>query len=265
MTEAAAILRARTGEAPVRTALVLGTGLGGIAAGFAEPAAVPFAELPGFPAGAVTGHAKRVVIGRFGGKRVAALEGRAHYYEAGNAAAMRVPIETLAALGVRTLVLTNAAGSLRTDMPPGHLMLIGDHINMTSLSPLVGEAGDERFVSMIDAYDPALRRLATQVAARRVVPLAEGVYMWFPGPELRDARGDPRRARPGCRCGGHVDGARDDHCAPLRPARGRVLGHDQFRSGSDGGRADARRGQGRRRHRGGGVDEPARGPGRGAR
>jgi purine-nucleoside phosphorylase len=194
MSEAAAILRARAGAEPVRTALVLGTGLGAVSARFAGASPVPFSELPGFPAGAVTGHAKRLTIGRFAGKRVAVLEGRAHYYEAGDIRAMRVPIETLAVLGVKTLVLTNAAGSLRTDMPPGSLMLVTDHINLTSANPLVGESGDERFVSMVDAYDPALRRLAAKVAASRGIPLAEGVYMWFPGPsfetpaEIRAAR-----------------------------------------------------------------------------
>jgi purine-nucleoside phosphorylase len=194
MSEAAAILRARAGAEPVRTALVLGTGLGTVSARFTDSAATAFSDLPGFPAGAVTGHAKRLSIGRFAGKRIAALEGRAHYYEVGDIHAMRIPIETLAALGVKTLVLTNAAGSLRMDLPPGSLMLIADHINLTSANPLVGESGDERFVSMVDAYDPALRLLAKQVAAARGIALAEGAYMWFPGPsfetpaEIRAAR-----------------------------------------------------------------------------
>ncbi|MBX6324321.1 MAG: purine-nucleoside phosphorylase [Rhodospirillaceae bacterium] len=174
--------------------MVLGTGLGGVTGRFAEAADVPFAELPGFPAGAVTGHAKRVSAGRFAGRRVVALEGRGHYYETGDAGVMRVPMETLAALGVRIVVLTNAAGSLRADMPPGSLMLIADHINLTAANPLIGEGGDERFVGMVDAYDPALRRLALRVAAARGIALAEGVYMWFPGPsfetpaEIRAAR-----------------------------------------------------------------------------
>jgi purine-nucleoside phosphorylase len=194
MSEAAKVLRARAGAAPVRTALVLGTGLGGVVARFADAAAVPFDELPGFPSGAVTGHAKRLTVGRFAGKRVVALEGRGHYYEAGDIKGMWAPLRALAALGVRTLVLTNAAGSLRMDMPPGHLMVLGDHINLTSANPLIGESGDERFVSMVDAYDPALRRLAGEVAARRGIALGEGVYMWFPGPsfetpaEVRAAR-----------------------------------------------------------------------------
>lgn len=194
MTEAAAILQARTGREPVDLALVLGTGLGSVTAGFAGSIAVPFADLPGFPAGAVTGHAKRVVVGRFAGRRVIALEGRAHYYESGDVRAMRIPIETLSALGVRTIVLTNAAGSLRADMPPGSLMLIDDHINLTSANPLIGEDGDARFVNMVDAYDPALRRVAINAARVRGIPLAQGVYMWFPGPsfetpaEIRAAR-----------------------------------------------------------------------------
>jgi purine-nucleoside phosphorylase len=184
MTQAAAILRARAGEAPLAAALVLGTGLGGVTARFADAVAVPFAELPGFPAGAVTGHAKRVVVGRFAGRRVLALEGRAHYYEAGDVRAMRAPLETLAALGVRTLVLTNAAGSLTEDSPPGSLMLVADHINLTVANPLIGESGDDRFVNMVDAYDPALRALARRVAQARGIALGEGVYMWLPGPSF---------------------------------------------------------------------------------
>jgi purine-nucleoside phosphorylase len=184
MTEAAEILRARAGAAPVGTALVLGTGLGNIVARFADAAAVPYAELPGFPSGPVTGHAKRITIGRFAGRRVAALEGRGHYYEGGDVRIMRIPLETLAALGVRTLVLTNAAGSLKPEMPPGHLMALTDHINLTAANSLIGDRGDERFVSMIDAYDPILRRLALKVAAARRIALAEGVYMWFPGPSF---------------------------------------------------------------------------------
>jgi purine-nucleoside phosphorylase len=194
MTQAAAILKARAGDKPVDTALVLGTGLGGVTARFADAVAVPFVDLPGFPAGAVTGHAKRVVVGEFGGRRAVALEGRAHYYEAGDVRAMHAPIETLAALGVRTLVLTNAAGSLRADLSPGSLMLIADHINLTVANPLIGESGDARFVNMVDAYDPSLRRLAAGAARARAIELAEGVYMWFPGPsfetpaEVRAAR-----------------------------------------------------------------------------
>lgn len=194
MTEAAAVLRARAGAGPFAAALVLGTGLGSVAARFTDAVAVPFAELPGFPAGAVTGHARRVTIGRFAGKRVVALEGRAHYYEAGDVRAMHVPLETLAALGVGTLVLTNAAGSLDEDMPPGSLMLVADHINITVANPLIGESGDARFVNMVDAYDPALRALARKAAQACGIALGEGVYMWFPGPsfetpaEIRAAR-----------------------------------------------------------------------------
>jgi purine-nucleoside phosphorylase len=194
MTEAAAILQARAGREPLAAALILGTGLGGVTARFAEAIAVPFAELPGFPAGDVSGHAKRAVVGSFAGRRVLALEGRAHYYETGDVRAMRAPIETLAALGVGAVVLTNAAGSLRAEMPPGRLMLIADHINLTGANPLIGETGDGRFVDMVDAYDPVLRRRAADAGRACGVALTEGVYMWFPGPsfetpaEIRAAR-----------------------------------------------------------------------------
>jgi purine-nucleoside phosphorylase len=184
MTEAAAILRDRAGAEAIMVGLVLGTGLGGVTTRFSESVSVPFTDLPGFPAGAVTGHARRVVVGRFAGRRVAALEGRAHYYETGDRHVMRTPLETLAVLGAKTLLLTNAAGSLREDIGPGGLMLIADHINLTVANPLIGETGDARFVNMVDAYDPALRRIAREVAGARGIPLPEGVYMWLPGPSF---------------------------------------------------------------------------------
>jgi purine-nucleoside phosphorylase len=122
------------------------------------------------------------------------LAGRAHAYETGRADAMRPPLETLAALGVRTLILTNAAGSLRDDMPPGAVMLIEDHINLTGLSPLTGEATDARFVGMSRAYDADMQAWLLAAAATEGVVLHRGVYMWFPGPsfetpaEIRAAR-----------------------------------------------------------------------------
>ena len=182
------------GVGRIACALVLGTGLGGIADAVTEAVAVPFAELPGFPPGAVTGHARRVVYGTLHGRKVLILQGRAHYYERGDAAAMRVPVGVLAALGAPPLVLTNAAGSLRGDLPPGSLALIADHINLSGANPLFGETGDARFVPMVDAYDPALRARLRAAAGTAGVALGEGVYAWFSGPsfetpaEIRMAR-----------------------------------------------------------------------------
>ena len=122
------------------------------------------------------------MVGDLEGVRVAVLGGRAHYYETGDAAAMRVPLETLAALGARRLILTNAAGSFRADIPPGELMLIADHINYSGLNPLIGEPTDRRFVAMADAYAPALRRALLAAAEAEGVALTEGVYAWYSGP-----------------------------------------------------------------------------------
>src|SRR5918994_7014619 len=109
-------------------ALVLGSGLGGLAGEMEDAVRIPYAELPGFPVSGVTGHAGEVVAGNFAGTPVLMLAGRAHYYDHGNAAAMRPVIETLAGIGITHLILTNAAGSLEPDMPPGSVRLVTDHI-----------------------------------------------------------------------------------------------------------------------------------------
>jgi purine-nucleoside phosphorylase len=124
------------------------------------------------------------VIGDLEGLRVAVLGGRAHYYERGDATVMRGPIETLGALGADRLLLTNAAGSFRADIPPGELMLIADHINFSGRNPLIGEPTDARFVNMVDAYDPDFRADLLAAAQAESVPLAEGVYAWYSGPSF---------------------------------------------------------------------------------
>ena len=148
---------------------------------------------PGFPHAGVSGHQPKLVIGDLEGVRVAVLGGRAHYYERGDPAAMRRPLETLRALGAERLILTNAAGSFRPDMPPGELMLLADHINFSGRNPLIGEATDARFVNMTDAYDPALRGALRDAAA------AEGVRARAkastPGTPARASRPRPRSAR----------------------------------------------------------------------
>ena len=132
------------------------------------------------------------MVGDLEGVRVAVLGGRAHYYETGDATVMRRPLEVLRALGAGTLILTNAAGSFRADIPPGELMLISDHINFSGRNPLIGEPTDARFVNMTDAYDPGLRRALAAAAAAEGVALPEGVYAWYSGPSLRDPGRDPR-------------------------------------------------------------------------
>lgn len=164
--------------------LVLGTGLGPLAEMIEDPVNVAYADIPGFPAGHVSGHAKQLVAGTLNGKRVVAYNGRAHYYEKGDSAAMRLPMATLAGLGCKTVLLTNAAGSLRAAVGPGQIALITDHINYSGRDPLIGDPHDERFVSLTNAYDPALRKLMQAVAKAEKVKLAEGVYVWFSGPSF---------------------------------------------------------------------------------
>lgn len=186
-------IRARAPGFEPRVAVVLGTGLGSFADEVEPVADIAYAELPGFPQPTVRGHAGQLRLGRIGALPVAVLRGRTHYYEFGKADGMLVAIETLAGLGCETLVLTNAAGSLRMDMPPGALMGITDHINFTGVNPLFGHP-ERRFVDMVDAYDPALLQQLGAAAKALGVRLHTGVYIWFCGPsfetpaEIRAAR-----------------------------------------------------------------------------
>jgi purine-nucleoside phosphorylase len=178
-----ATIRARAGAEPVALGLVLGSGLGHLADAV-EGVAIDYADLPGFPHAGVSGHNPRLVVGRLEGVRVAVLGGRAHYYERGDAGVMRAPLEALKGLGAERLILTNAAGSFRPDIPPGELMLLADHINVSGANPLIGEPTDARFVNMTDAYDPEMRRALAAAAVAEAVALAEGVYAWYSGPSF---------------------------------------------------------------------------------
>ncbi len=181
-TEAAfEVIQTRVPGASARVGLILGSGLGSLA-DLVDGTAIDYADLPGFPRAGVSGHSPKLVIGTLEGASVAVLGGREHYYEHGRADAMRVPLEVLAALGVETLILTNACGSFRPDIPPGNLMLLSDHINYAGLSPLIGEPTDRRFVNLTEAYDPELRAALRKHAKALGIPLVEGVYAWWPGP-----------------------------------------------------------------------------------
>ena len=190
----AQLLRRALPDFDFRVALVLGSGLGEIANDLGHRIAVPYSDLPGFPASGVSGHGGEVVGGMLDRSPVLILSGREHYYERGCADAMRVAIEALGHLGTETLILTNAAGSLREDMPPGSPMLITDHINLSGANPLIGEASDTRFLNMVDAYDPRIQSAFRAAAGHVGTPLHEGVYAWFSGPsfetpaEIRMAR-----------------------------------------------------------------------------
>ena len=191
---AAAALRKKLGRRRPTLAIVLGSSLGKVAEAVEAPLTVPFAKIPGFPKSTVSGHAGALIAGRIGSAEVLIVSGRVHYYEQGRPDAMRAIIETLANIGIRTLLLLNAAGTLNSNAPPGSLMLITDHINFSGTNPLIGEKGEERFVSLTSAYDRSLCDAIRRAAKAEAIELAEGTYMWFSGPsfetpaEIRAAR-----------------------------------------------------------------------------
>ena len=165
-------------------AVVLGSGWGDVTQHLQNVTRIPYAELDGFPQATVAGHSGELWLGTLGDQAVAVMSGRKHGYESGAVDGMALPLRTLQALGCHTLVQTNAAGSLRTSMPALSLMVIADHINLPQRSPLVGTTGSERFVGMVDAYAPALRQHAHQVAQAEGINLYEGVYLWAFGPQF---------------------------------------------------------------------------------
>ena len=183
------VIRNRAGETHISAAVVLGSGLAGLGGALEDKIAIPYSDLEGFPGfdhpeSGVSGHGRDLLIGTMGEKRIAILTGREHYYEHGNAAAMRPALETMLELGAKTLLLTNSAGSLDENVRPGNLMMLSDHINYAGANPLIGEAGDARFVNLVDAYDPGLRAKALDVAKSLNIALSEGVYMWYSGPSF---------------------------------------------------------------------------------
>jgi purine-nucleoside phosphorylase len=177
-------IRAAVGAQPPEVAAVLGSGWNALADQVQDAVRIPYSELPGFPHVGVDGHAGALLLGHLSGRKVALLCGRQHAYETGRADAMACAVRTLAQLGCKVLVLTNAAGSLDAAMRPGELMLLTDHLNMTQLSPLVGEPGSTRFVDMGGAYDDALRATARVQAGLAGIAVHEGVYAWMMGPQF---------------------------------------------------------------------------------
>jgi purine-nucleoside phosphorylase len=171
------------GEAPV-AAIILGSGLGGLAKQIAHAAAVTFGEIPGFPSATVAGHAGALIVGRVAGRPILALAGRFHMYEGHDVRLVALPVRVVHALGARTLIVSNAAGGVRRTFRPGDLMLIDDHINLMFRNPLVGplEQGEERFPDMSAPYDPHLRTLAREVALDAGIAVQEGVYAGLLGP-----------------------------------------------------------------------------------
>jgi purine-nucleoside phosphorylase len=181
---AVAALRARGLASLPPIGVVLGSGLGSLADEVENAVSVPYIDIPGFPVPTVSGHAGRLVVGELEGQRVALFQGRGHYYERGDPRAMAIAIACFKQLGGETLFLTNAAGGLREEWRPPALVAVTDHINYAGTNPLIGLASDDRFVPMVDAYDPTLRDRLGLAAGRAGIELHNGVYMWFSGPSF---------------------------------------------------------------------------------
>jgi purine-nucleoside phosphorylase len=166
-------------------AVVLGSGLGDFTQSLRDAVTIPYTDIPQWPASAVVGHAGKLVVGNLAGKRVAALSGRAHFYEGHSMSVATFATRVIGLLGIKTLLLTNAAGGINLNFKPGTLMVIDDHINLMGTNPLVGSNDDRfgpRFPDMTEAYSKRLRQIADEAAASRGVAIAHGVYVALHGP-----------------------------------------------------------------------------------
>ena len=184
--DAVAVVRERFAATP-EVAIILGTGLGGLATEIDVDVAIDYGDVPGFPLSTVESHAGRLLCGTLGGKTVVAMQGRFHRYEGYSLQQVTFPVAAMRALGAQTLIVSNACGGLNPLWSAGDLMLIADHINLLGDSPLIGPNDDRfgpRFPDMSSPYDPALRALARRVAFDRQIVLREGVYVAVTGPNL---------------------------------------------------------------------------------
>ena len=199
-----AVVRARSDLVP-ELGIVLGSGLGGLADELADAVAIPFADLPGWPAATAPGHAGRLLLGRLAGHPVVLLQGRLHLYE-GNAPGLVVqPVLLFRRLGASAVVLTNASGGLDPSFAPGTLMVISDHVNVTGQNPLIGPNADAigpRFPDLTEAWSPRLRARLRDAAAAEGVTVAEGIYVGLTGPNYET----PAEVRMYALLGGHAVG-----------------------------------------------------------
>jgi purine-nucleoside phosphorylase len=194
--EATGVVRRRTKLRP-DVAIVLGTGLGGLAAEIEVEAAIPYEDIPGFPLSTVESHAGRLLLGRLGKRPVVAMQGRFHRYEGYDLAAVTFPVRVMQALGARVLFVSNACGGMNPLWSPGDLVLLSDHITLLGDNPLIGANDDRlgpRFPDMSAPYDPELRALARATALEFGITLREGVYVAVPGPNL-ETRSEYRMLR----------------------------------------------------------------------
>ena len=184
--EAVSAVQQRAGRSTPDVAIVLGSGLGDFAGTLTDAVSIPYAELPHWPAATVIGHDGRLVIGTIAGRRVAALAGRAHFYEGHDLQTVTFATRVIGRLGVKVLILTNAAGGINdVDLTPGMLMVMDDHINLLGSNPLVGandEAFGARFPDMTEVYSKRLRALTDEVARAQNLRIGHGVYVAVHGP-----------------------------------------------------------------------------------
>ncbi|OAJ74745.1 purine-nucleoside phosphorylase [Brevibacillus sp. SKDU10] len=182
--EAKAFIEEKLTQKPT-IGLVLGSGLGVLADEIEEATVIPYNEIPHFTKSTVVGHKGQLVIGKLRGKQVVAMQGRFHYYEGHELEAVVFPIRVMKAIGVETIIVTNAAGGVNESYKPGDLMLISDHLNLTYRNPLIGgndESLGARFPDMSEAYSKRLRELSKEIAATLGIQLQEGVYAGLLGP-----------------------------------------------------------------------------------
>jgi purine-nucleoside phosphorylase len=182
---AAAAIRTRAGNVIPDAAVVLGSGLGDFADRLQDAVTIPYGELPNWPASNVIGHAGRLVLGTLAGRRVAALSGRVHYYEGHDLGTVAFAARVIGRLGVKVLILTNAAGGINVALKPGTLMVIDDHINLLGSNPLVGPNEDTfgvRFPDMSEVYSKRLRGITDAVAREQELPIGHGIYVALHGP-----------------------------------------------------------------------------------
>jgi purine-nucleoside phosphorylase len=183
VARAAEMVRAKIGS-PIDTALILGSGLGGLADRIENPVSIPYRAIPGFPPASVPGHIGRFVAGTLGARRVIVAAGRYHLYEGHSPDVVALPTRVLHACGVRTLFVSNAAGGINRSLRAGDLMIIEDHLNLMSRTPLAGPAreGETRFPDMSAPYDPVLIRELRESALATGIPVTSGVYAALLGP-----------------------------------------------------------------------------------
>ena len=185
--QSAAALADRLGDFRPEVLLILGSGLGSLGDQVEQPLVVPYAQVPHMKRSTAPDHKGQFVFGRLSGRNVAVMQGRLHTYEGWSFADVSYPVRVLRLLGAKTLLVTNAAGAVNTAFSAGDIMMITDHIKLFGVSPLCGANLDEfgpRFPDVSDVYTPALRKAAREAAQALEIPLREGVYMYFPGPQF---------------------------------------------------------------------------------